>query len=235
MKNRFYGDKKDYFKYGILDILSSKYESIGINWYLTDDNHGNQRFGMDIGYLHNDRINWRQYNPDIFDKLKKRVENNERKIEYVKEDNVVSIKYEFAEQLPEMQNEKDYYQERDNWHSKAKNVLSKCDLVFFDPDTGVKDKLPHNVIQRSEFATVNEINDYECDWLIIQFFQHRRRYEQLINNPIAISARKKKKKIVTLIHANVGFLHVTNNIDLVLLQRVFECWDTKISTQILIP
>jgi len=33
MKNRFYGDKKDYIKYGLLDILSShisRLESIGI-------------------------------------------------------------------------------------------------------------------------------------------------------------------------------------------------------------
>lgn len=40
MKNRFYGDVNDYIKYGMLDVLSKKYDSIGINWYLTDDRYG---------------------------------------------------------------------------------------------------------------------------------------------------------------------------------------------------
>jgi hypothetical protein len=36
MKNRFYGDKTDYIKYGLLDILTQEYDKVGINWYLTD-------------------------------------------------------------------------------------------------------------------------------------------------------------------------------------------------------
>jgi hypothetical protein len=51
MKHRFYGDKKDYIKYGLLDVLSSGYRAIGINWYLTDDHHGNPNHGDDTRYL----------------------------------------------------------------------------------------------------------------------------------------------------------------------------------------
>jgi len=78
MKNRFYGDKKDYIKYGLLDVLSLQYSSIGINWYLTDDRHGNQAHGNDIRYLEDD--NWTHYNPRIFSLLKNRVDNNQRNI-----------------------------------------------------------------------------------------------------------------------------------------------------------
>jgi hypothetical protein len=238
MKNRFYGDKKDYFKYGLLDILSANYESIGINWYLTDDNHGNQKFGKDIGYLYNDQVNWKQYNSEIFDLLKKRVDNGDRMVKYCGEDNVVRIHYEVIDQLPDNVEQGEYQGRRETWHSKAVHDLAQCDLIFFDPDIGVRfnNKLPNGVILSSEFATIEEINDYDrCDWLIIQFLQRRRRFDQLFNNPIAISARKNNKKVVAFIAGNVAFLYVTKCIDLILLKRVFECWDTKISTQILIP
>jgi|SRR3989339_2950 len=237
MKNRFYGDKKDYFKYGLLDILSSQYESIGINWYLTDDHHGHQGHGRGIGYLDND--NWRYYNREIFDKLKNRVNNGERSVNFCRIDNMVNnFKYEAIDKLPDNAEQIEYQQLRVNWHSKAKNDLAKCDLVFFDPDIGVlvENNLPHGVIRRSEYATIEEINDYAwCDWLIIQFFRPMmNRYNQLFTNPITKSAQKSKKKIVAFIAGPVSFLYVTNSIDLILLQRVFEKWDTKLSTQILI-
>lgn len=234
MKNRYYGDKKDYFKYGLLDILYSRYASIGINWYLTDDSHGDMRFGMDINYLGEE--NWEYYNSDIFCKLGRRVFCNDRKIQYCKEDNVVKFKHEVFEQLPDSAEQNEYKTFRNNWHSNAKNDLSKCDLVFFDPDIGVKDNLPHGVIRGSEFATIEEINEYDwCDWLIIQFLQPTNRFDQLWANPVTKTAQNRKKKIVAFIHGHVAFLYVTNILDMAILRQVFKEWDTKICTQILIP
>jgi hypothetical protein len=237
MKNRFYGDKKDYFKYGLLDILSSQYKSIGMNWYLTDDRHGNQQHGNDIGYLYNDRVNWRQYNPNIFDILKQRVEKKQRSIMYCKIDNVVEFTHEVIKQLPDSAELREYQKLRNDWHSKTKGDLARCDLVFFDPDIGVMDEeeLPPGVIRGSEYATIEEINDYDwCDWIVIQFLKRNRRYDQLINNPITKSAREKNKKLIAFIAGPVAFLYVTHSIDFKLLLRVFKEWDTKISTQILI-
>ncbi len=59
MKHRFYGDKKDYIKYGLLNVLSSRYSAIGINWYLTPDHHGNQNHGNDTQYLDDEK--WSHY------------------------------------------------------------------------------------------------------------------------------------------------------------------------------
>jgi hypothetical protein len=240
MKNRFYGDKKDYFKYGLLDILSANYESIGINWYLTDNNHGHQGHGRGIGYL--DKDNWRHYNQEIFCKLKNRVKKGERNVENCKKDMVVkNLKYEAIEQLPDNADQGNYERFRKDWHSNAMDCLAKCDLIFFDPDIGVrfKDNLPHGVhaVSRgSEYATIEEINDYNwCDWLVIQFLQPTNRFKQLLDNPIAKSARKSNKKIGAFIAENIALLYVADSIDLLLLRQVFECWDTKISTQILIP
>ncbi|MGO9620192.1 MAG: hypothetical protein ACLPT6_02155 [Desulfobaccales bacterium] len=234
MKNRFYGDKKDYFKYGLLDILSYNYKSIGINWYLTDDHHGNQGHGRGTGYLDNE--NWRYYNQDIFYKLKNRVEQGERNVKYCMIDNVINnFKYEAIEQLPDNANQSDYELLRKDWHSKAMVSLAKCDLIFFDPDIGVKNNLPHGAIRGSEHAKINEINDYDwCDWLVIQFLQPINRFNQLFANPITISAKTRNKKIVAFIAENIALLYLTERIDLILLRRLFEYWDTKISPQILI-
>jgi len=114
--------------------------------------------------------------------------------------------------------------------------LAKTDLIFFDPDKGVRENLFPGPIHGSEHAKVSEINDYNwCDWLVIQFLQPRRnRFEQLVGNPIFTNIQKRKKKIVAFISGPVAFLYVTGGIDLILLQQVFKAWDTKISTQILL-
>jgi hypothetical protein len=238
MKNRYYGDKKDFIKYGLLDILSSKYHSIGINWYLTDDRHGNLRYGNDTRYLEEQR--WRYCNPNIFDKLKKRVHTGERYIKYCKKDDVVKLKSEFIEQLPDSFSQREYQQKRLDWHFKARNKLVNCDLIFFDPDIGVKIKnnLPTGVIRQSEYATIEEISDYDwCDWLIIQFLRPMmNKFNQLFSNPISqkIAFETNGKKIVAFIAGPVAFLYVTDQIEVKLLQNIFKKWDTKISTQILI-
>jgi hypothetical protein len=89
MKNRFFGDKKDYIKYGLLNILSTDYRAIGINWYLTDDHHGNQNYGHDLNYLNDE--NWQRRDPRIFELLKERVENGQRNVNYCRLDRVIPI------------------------------------------------------------------------------------------------------------------------------------------------
>jgi hypothetical protein len=233
MKNRFYGDKKDYIKYGLLDILSSQYKSIGINWYLTDNRHGNQRHGKDTRYL--DDENWRYYDPRIFLLLKYRVNNNQRDVRYCRMDGVVEIKHEFIEGLPDHAEQRDYQKLREGWHVKAKDKLAKCDLVFFDPDIGVTEQLPVGPIRASEYSSIAEISDYEwCDWLVIQFLQPRRRFDQLCANPITITAKSINKKVIVFISFSLAFLYVTDKVDILLLRQIFERWDTKISPQILI-
>jgi len=233
MKNRFYGDKKDYFKYGLLDVLSTQYKSIGINWYLTDDRHGNPNHGKDIRYLSDG--NWRHYNSGIYDKLQKRVHNNQKNVKYCAIDRVVEIKHEFIEQLPDNEGRIEYPKLRNAWHSEAKKELAACDLVFFDPDIGVIEQLPSGPIRASEYATIAEIKDYDwCDWLTIQFLQPRSRFNQLCVNPIAVRAQHMNKKVVAFIASAIALLYVTDDINVSLLRQVFEKWDTKICTQVLI-
>jgi len=200
---------------------------------LTDDRHGNQNHGNDTRYLDDDT--WRHYNSRIFPLLENRVRNHQRKVRYCREDRVIDIRREFIKQLPDNTRQIEYPNLRGTWHSDAKNELAECDLVFFDPDIGIIAQLPVAPIRASEYSTIVEINDYDwCDWLVIQFLQPRCRFDQLCANPITASAQRMNKKVVAFIASAIAFLYVTDNIDMMLLRRVFERWDTKISTQILI-
>lgn len=237
MKNRFYGDVNDYIKYGILDILSEDYKAIGINWYLTDDRHGNQNHGNVMRHIEKEE-KWKDYNPRIFSLLKKRVqaEADERKIKYCKEDKVFDFKYEFCDQLPDNVAQKEYKSLRNRWHSRAITCLRGCDLVFFDPDIGVIDQLSKGVVKDSEYCLVQEIEDYDwCDWLIVQFPRRSKRFPALRDNPIVKSTEYQKKKVMVFLYGAMALLYISKTLQAKILSRVFEEWDTKIQTKILIP
>ena len=96
---------------------------------MTDDLHGNKSHGKDTNYRNDDR--WKHYNPYIFDKLKKRIDNGERNVKYLKQDNVVYITDDFSKPLPDNEKAADYPDKRKQWHLEAKASLKKCDLIFF--------------------------------------------------------------------------------------------------------
>ena len=93
-----------------MDVLSSRYRKIGINWYLTDDRHGNPNHGKDIKYLEDE--NWSYHAPAIFSSLKDRVKNNQRNVSFCKLDRVVGIEHEFMDALPAHANRRDYLEVR---------------------------------------------------------------------------------------------------------------------------
>jgi hypothetical protein len=67
MKNQYFGDKKDYLKYGLLRILADAGQlSIGICWMLTQDD--GRTDGQFIRYLREPR-KWRAFDPGLFDHL----------------------------------------------------------------------------------------------------------------------------------------------------------------------
>jgi hypothetical protein len=233
MKNRFYGDVNDYIKYGILDIFSKCYR-IGINWYLTDDKHGNQTHGNILRHIAKEK-EWRIYNPKIFDALKKRRDAHDLNVKYCREDDLFNFQYEFLELLPDNAARNEYDRLRSKWHAKAIEELRDCDLVFFDPDNGVIKQLSKGVIKDSEYCLVTEIGDYDwCDWLIVIFPGHAKRYHALRTNPITEIAMQRNRKAMAFMYGAMTLLYISNSIQSEILRRIFEVWDTRIDTRILV-
>jgi hypothetical protein len=235
MKNRFYGDVNDYIKYGILDILSKKYKSIGINWYLTDDQHGGKSDGKIDHHITKEKA-WRGFNSRIYGRLKNRLRLDQRNIKYCREDNVFDFQYEFIEQLPDNASRSDYEILRNGWHARAKTHLSECDLIFFDPDIGVIEQLSKGVVKNSEYCLAKEIADYDwCDWLVVVFPKHAKRYPTLKTNPIVIRAEQQHKKVMVFIYGGMALLYISKKIEAEVLSFVFKEWDTRVETKILVP
>ncbi len=177
----------------------------------------------------------KHYAPAIFASLRSRVKSNQRNVGFCRTDGVVGISHEFMDPLPTVTDQQDYSDLRSVWHTKARDVLTECDLVFLDPDIGVKDQLPSGPLRASEYSSYSEVCDYDwCDLLVVQFLQPRSRFQQLRTNPVTQHAMRQDKKVVAFIASSLAFLYVTNQVDITLLKRVFERWDTKISPQILI-
>lgn len=119
---------------------------------------------------------------------------------------------------------------------RAKTHLTECDLVFFDPDIGVIDQLSKGVVKNSEYCLAKEIADYEwCDWLIVVFPKHAKRYPTLKTNPIVISAEQQHKKVMVFIYGGMTLLYISKILQVEILSQVFKEWDTKIETKILVP
>ena len=80
MQNRYTGDIGDYVKYGLLRALVEG-RRLGVAWYLFPDK-GNTGDGRHIEYLQSPDC-WRSRDPDLFDTLKRIVEEIGRSVDAV--------------------------------------------------------------------------------------------------------------------------------------------------------
>jgi hypothetical protein len=120
MKNQFVGDINDYYKYGLLRILSALgKKEIGICWMLKPDR---------TEYL-NDPKKWRDFDPALFDKLRRIVRaRNVRRIE--KAGILPRARFHTEPFTPGLRHRGKYFDQ----------MLRKCAgvyLIFFDPDVGL--------------------------------------------------------------------------------------------------
>ena len=79
MKNEYFGDIRDFRKYGLLRKLAAgKNASTAVCWMLTPDEGGSN--GKRIEYLQQDK-KWRRFDEDLFNALRKAVvDDRERSV-----------------------------------------------------------------------------------------------------------------------------------------------------------
>ncbi|MGC1377315.1 MAG: hypothetical protein WA821_13880 [Anaerolineales bacterium] len=133
MKNQYFGDVNDYRKYGLLRTLANNGQhKIGLCWMLTADDGRND--GNSIRYL-NDPQRWRQYDPPLFDLLKKSViADGSRSIASVENEKVLPGAKFHSEVLT------DSLSQRTAYFKGMREKLATCELIFFDPDNGIETK-----------------------------------------------------------------------------------------------
>lgn len=139
MKNQYFGDIGDYGKYGLLRFLAKRGVTIAVNWYLTPEDKSND--GNIRGYL--DKVKDRKYDPELFDVLKEMNTNKENTVCSFAERNMIPGAIFFDEIVPPQHTDPalsvaDKRLARERWHQRALEGCSGPELVFLDPDNGLR-------------------------------------------------------------------------------------------------
>lgn len=173
MKNQYFGDVGDYGKYGMLRFLVSRDISLAVNWYLTADDGGND--GKHISYL--DKPTERRFDDQLYDCLNQSVKSGVRNvIEFEKTGLLGStVFYNELLSIPKGALKKDRYAIRDDWHQKGLKSCIGAQLVFFDPDNGLRDGEPTSHRDGTKYIYAEEAADYYRQGQNIVYYCHKGR------------------------------------------------------------
>jgi hypothetical protein len=131
MKNQYFGDINDYFKYGLLRGLSGEDRTrIAVCWMRTPDD--GRRDGGRIQYLERpDR--WRRFDPELYDRLRRLVcVRRVRDVWALEDTDLLETAQFYGEVLP------DDARARGQYFQGLLKAVSGSDLVFLDPDNGIE-------------------------------------------------------------------------------------------------
>lgn len=131
MKNQYYGDINDYKKYAYLrHIVSGGDFSLGINWYLTQ-NDGSAHGGR-INYLYSPET-WKPFDEELFSNLHESLMNKDsRTVANARQDLALGQKVTFFSDYSP-----DTKPERELWLNRAIDSLEQCNIIYLDPDNGL--------------------------------------------------------------------------------------------------
>lgn len=140
MQNRYTGDIGDYVKYALLRALI-KGHRLGVAWYLFP-NESHNADGKHIKYLQQPRY-WRSRDPELFDILKLIVTEKRRKVSEVEASDILGSASFSSEVLEHLTRELKHHQQRCTWRldwfNRVQDILRDCDVIFADPDNGLRE------------------------------------------------------------------------------------------------
>ena len=184
MQDKYVGDVGDFGKFILLSGLTSiGKESIklGINWYHVTKPDQRAGDGRHTDYLN---TTWKHFNCyrecslDIHGKLKTIVDADERKFSALEKGGLLpdSTLY-YSEPVPYEAKFLDQRMiNRERWFENSKTVLNNSDIVFLDPDNGIR---PCNVrktqMKAIKYAFDDEINEYYKEGKSVILYNHRDR------------------------------------------------------------
>jgi hypothetical protein len=156
MQDRFVGDIGDFGKYGLLNSICGNGQRteerfrLGINWYLfkpePDDIEMNLGHGQFIKYLKPSKKNDEEFkicDLNLYCELQKIVDANKRKVAEIEKINILPLETVFfanSVSYNDIKGSENRLSYRDSWIKDSLNILSSCNLIFYDPDNGIEIK-----------------------------------------------------------------------------------------------
>jgi hypothetical protein len=195
MKNHYVGDINDYRKYYLLEnIKNILKKEILIVWMLTSGD------GEKTDYLKKENIYYNQ-NKDLFNDLKKIIDNDKRNIETVQKTKALNGCKFHSIKL----NKKN----RANYFKTVFEKAEEVDLVFFDPDKGIcPNKKPNKSTEYLYWDEIHEIWKMKKDILVYQQFRRIKNFSQIIKKEC--EKELKNSFVTTFETKNLLFIYITH-------------------------
>lgn len=201
MQDRYAGDLGDFLKFGLLRQVcagdsNSPALKLGVVWYLVQDESHNDD-GKHISYLREEYAGakaFRSLDPDLYDRLARVVQSGERSTAALETAGVLppgaktySEPLDFGRLLSGGVTERLRY--RDAWLLGALAATSGCDLIFADPDNGIR-KVGHSVVRTRtkavKHAYLDELAAFAARGQSLVVYHHADR-----SAPVAEQARRR--------------------------------------------
>ena len=167
MQERYVGDTPDFGKYALLRALAGKPQDIriGVNWYLTHplevdspkNNDGEKR------HHRSQRARFQPIDADLWGKLEDFQHQDDRCLKTFEKSQILPPDTVFWSQplsyngLRTTQEKVDF---RKRWVADAQAHLSRCDLIFLDPDNGLAGEVARHKKQGPKWVFYDEIDGY---------------------------------------------------------------------------
>jgi len=201
MKHQYFGDVKDYLKYGLLREVTRSELKLGVCWMLTPDDTSSD--GRKTGYL-SAPSTWRRHDPDLYDLLRHAVlTEGLRNLSVIE----TALKAEFVTSYvpPDRLHRTDWL---------ARDVLTKdCQLWFFDPGNGIEVPSAPNGRTRSQkhvyWDEVEAVWATGASLLIFQHFARKNHEDHVASLAQEIDKRLAFAEVHALWTAEVVFLLVS--------------------------
>jgi hypothetical protein len=171
MRNKFVGDIGDYAKFALLRTLMPG-ARLGVAWYLLPDE------GY-FDYLKQPK-QWRALDEGAFDRLKSLVENEQRTVRALEQANILPGATSAGEPLeapPAAPDERAEW--RRDWFQRALKRLSECELVFADPDKGIRNDFDFGCRKHWESMPVAEAQQLAVNRPAIIYHHFKRNGKQI--------------------------------------------------------
>lgn len=171
MQNRYAGDVGDFGKIGMLRCIEQSGLTVGVNWYLVEDESHNLD-GKHVGYLSDKKF--LGLDEELCKALGTLISTHNRSVQHIEELNLLQSNKYYHEVLKPVPGS--FKENRLIWHQNGLDSLCDCDLVFLDPDNGLLPKSVSRGRGKSiKYVLPEEIIDYYNAGHSVVFYSHRTR------------------------------------------------------------
>ncbi|MFC2160639.1 hypothetical protein ACFLRW_04485 [Acidobacteriota bacterium] len=211
MKNQYVGDINDYYKYGLIRILTEKPTvPTTVCWMLTPDDR-KKTDGKKTKYLLKPN-KWRKYDPELFDVLRDTVIMQEQcSVQIIEISGILPACGFFSTYIKSnKQVEREaYFREFDFYLENSVKASRESKLVFFDPDNGIES--PKAKPNKKRYIYWDEITEYYSREKTLLIYQHfpRVNHERFVDDVVKkLKMKTSAKKVYSFETKQVVFFLV---------------------------